>query len=294
MTNFVRLLSYNIDWARREEQLNVPEDQRHQHLLVKNRLPGILQTLVDSRATIANVQELRALDSCDVKPTDFVALVNSQCGYHCLGPFYYSRDSVSFALCTFYRRDLYHVMQLGLIELPGLSSPKTCLWVVFECNESGRRFAVANTHFDLDEQIKWQSLHSLMPRLEDVAAQFNVPLVLTGDFNLFDDLEGCAQRQWVLDRGAVRDMFHPLHLDAASDTVLSGTFIGYPETDAHAKTVDTMSRLDHAFLLPARPQLDYRMEPRGHAYTVNVTLDALRSARLPSDHLPCCREFQLV
>lgn len=286
----LRLLSYNIDWARREEQLQVPEEQRHQHLLIKNRLPGIIDTIAHSGATIANVQELRALDSCETKPADFVALVNKRCGYHCLGPFYYCKDAVSFALCTFYRRDLYHVLQLGLIGLPPLNPQTTrvCLWVLFQCAQSGRRFIVANTHLDLDEQVKQVSLAILATQLRQLVVQYGAPLVLTGDFNLFDDLQGGAQRQWMLDETASVDVFHPLHLARESETVLSGTFIGYPETDAHAKTPETMSRLDHAFLFgPAG------LEPQGHAYTVDVTMGALRAARLSSDHLPCVREFAL-
>lgn len=288
------VLQYNIDAARREQQDSRPVEERVERLFFQNRVPGILKTIVDSDANIVTLQELRNLDSSPIKMNDFVSLVKSQTGLEMIGPYFYDKTANSFALATLYDRKSFHVINMGLISLYDneQEGDKICLWVRFHCVANGNQFIIANTHFDVaPEERKTHAIKKLFPKLRALAYEDGVEcgLIVNGDFNLFDDLEGTKQRESILNYG-VQDMLYPLFIGRKeTDDVLSGTFIGYKETDSFCKTPETMSRLDHGFMFLPSGQL----RAYGHAYTVNVTKENLSTSELPSDHLPCVREYIL-
>ena len=216
-------------------------------------------------------------------------MVKHQTGLEVVGPFFYDKTDFSFALATFYYRRLFHVKNTGIIPLPG---DKICLWVLFESLESGKQIIIANTHFVVSpEEVKMESIEKLFPELESLGLLYKCPLVVNGDFNLFDDLDGLAHRAHIIKKFQVSNiLYYPLNMNKDStERRLSGTFIGYPEVDAFHKTPDTMSRLDHGFMFS-----DFPLALVGdNAYTVGVTENNLKTAELSSDHLPCVREFML-
>ena len=289
----VVILQYNVDAANREQQYSKPAEERVARLLFQNRAPGIVSVIRDSASNIATLQELRSLADCPIQLNQFIHTIKDQTGLDIVGPFFYDKTPTSFALATFYNRALFHVLDMGLISLHdnNQAGDKICLWVLFTCVVNGKRFIVANTHFEVaPEKRKQDAIDVLFPRLRKLVDRHDgCPLIVNGDFNLFDDLDGGFQRSHIMEKYQAHDMLHPLHLEKTSTEILSGTFIGYRETDSFYKTPETMSRLDHGFLLHPYNGL----QPLGHAYTVNVTNAKLLTSDLPSDHLPCVREFML-
>lgn len=284
-----RVLQYNIDAANREQQVKLPENERVSRLFFQNRVPGIIETIVSSGAAIATIQELRDLGSSPIDSNEFIYLVKKATKLEVVGPFFYEKDVFSFALATFYNRALLCVKNTGLIPLPG---DKICLWVLFECIASGRLIIIANTHFVVSpENVKTESISVLFDSLACLRIQYgDCPLIVNGDYNLFDDMDGNAQRTFILNHYGCSDVYYPLYMNQEDTVPLSGTFIGYPETDPHHKTPETMSRLDHGFLMQSTRQ---SIEVVGNAFTVGVTYENLTNAALPSDHLPCVVEIRL-
>ncbi len=293
--NKIVILQYNIDAARREQQENKPAIERVERLFFQNRVPGIIQTINDSKANIVTLQELRDLDTSPIKANDFIHLTKAQTGLEVVGPYFYDKTVNSFALATFYDRKLFHVKNSGIISLPDSKKKedKICLWVLFETME-GQTFIVANTHFAVSpEELKMESIEILFPALNKIKEQYNdCPLVVNGDFNFFDDFDGFVHRSYIITKFQMYDALHPLCMSKDNDERLSGTFIGYPEVDAFHKKPDNMSRLDHGFVF-CQLRFTMALKPLGHAYTVGVTNENLKTAQLPSDHLPCVREYVL-
>lgn len=282
------VLQYNIAASKAEQQDSVDPDKRIDRILFQNRVPGIVDTILSSNANIVNIQELRNLESSPIKADDLVYQVVKKGNYSVVGPYYYTKEQSSFALCTFYKRDLFYVENTGIIKLDN----KICLWILFQCLKDGKKFIIANTHLPLQEDQKWSSINTIFPEMQLIVDRYKCDALITGDFNFFDDLDGVKQREKVINEYQCLDAFHPLHLSKDSNIILSGTFRGYPETDKFAKTFETMSRLDHGFLLETTNG-GTTIFPLKHAYSVNVTEETIRNAHLPSDHLPCVREFRL-
>lgn len=277
----VRVLQYNIDAANREQQTNVPVLAQVPHLFFQNRVEGIIETIKKSDATIATLQELRDLESSPVKIEDLVLLIKEKTELEVVGPFFYDKSRFSFALATLYDRSLFFLVNTGLISLPG---DKICLWILFERIADRKRFIIANTHFSVEpESVKMEQINVLFDSLRTIRSQNgDCPLLVNGDYNLFDDLEGTAQRNHVLNVIGCQDVYHPLFMQESDTEPMSGTFIGYPEVDSHHKTPETMSRLDHGFLLAIPDTVEI-----SKAFTIGVTPENLATATLPSDHLPC-------
>src|SRR5277367_42277 len=137
------LLQYNIDAARREQQDSKPESERIPRLFFQNRVCGIVDTIKSSCANIATLQQLRNLESSPVKINHFIDMVTRECNLTPIGPFYYSKEAISLALCTFYDRELFYVQQVNLIHLHKIPD-KLCLCVLFECIKNGTKFIIAN------------------------------------------------------------------------------------------------------------------------------------------------------
>jgi len=287
------LLQYNIDAARREQQDSKPESERIPRLFFQNRVCGIVDTIKSSCANIATLQQLRNLESSPVKINHFIDMVTRECNLTPIGPFYYSKEAISLALCTFYDRELFYVQQVNLIHLHKIPD-KLCLCVLFECIKNGTKFIIANTHFDLPEEKKWEEVTTLFPALLSMSENLNAPLIVNGDFNLFDDLEGKSQRLFIKEKYNCIDIYERLYLARDSNILLSGTFRGFPEVDKFHQPYEKMSKLDHGFLIHGdKARMTMRFS-EGHSYSVNLTEENVKSGNLPSDHLPCVCEFILL
>lgn len=94
------------------------------------------------------------------------------------------------ATAIMYRKDKYDLVDSGTIwlsETPDKVSVgwdakhhRTCTWVILENKETGEQYAHLNTHLDhVGEQARTNGLQLIL----DLADSFDMPVVVTGDFN---------------------------------------------------------------------------------------------------------------
>ena len=94
------------------------------------------------------------------------------------------------ATAIMYRKDKYDLVDSGTIwlsETPDKVSigwdakhHRTCTWVILENKETGEQYAHLNTHLDhVGEQARTNGLQLIL----DLADTFDMPVVVTGDFN---------------------------------------------------------------------------------------------------------------
>ncbi len=94
------------------------------------------------------------------------------------------------ATAIMYRKDKYNLVDSGTIwlsETPDKVSigwdarhHRTCTWVVLENKETGEQYAHLNTHLDhIGPEARTNGLQLVL----DLADSFDMPVVLTGDFN---------------------------------------------------------------------------------------------------------------
>lgn len=270
-------VTWNIDQAKRE-QLN--EDTK-----IENRWPTILAMITQSNPDILCLQELRNLDNCPLQVTDILYQI-SKLGYDYKHA-YYGPASTSFALVTFYKRNLFFLSAVSIDILPQTDETpkddtKILLGVMLRSLKTGSEFAVFNTHLSMDEDNKWLSIHevsSLISSRQTFESHYdpnnNPKLLCAGDFNFFDDREGTEQRNFLL--FLYTDLAYPL-LNA------SGTFMGF-ERDEFKKPYDAMSRLDHIF--------SKGVTQEGDGASVFGDLEKVKNRTYPSDHLMITVSFSL-
>ncbi len=140
----------------------------------------------------------------------------------------------------FYRTDKYTVADSGTFWLsltPDVPSKdwesacnRICTWAVFECKADGRQFAVLNTHLD---HVSVEAMTNQAKLVADKADSFDIPVVITGDFNATADSE------------AIKLMTGRGYADCcvtAPVTDNSGTYNGYEEGR------DDYQRIDYCFI----------------------------------------------
>ena len=110
----------------------------------------------------------------------------------------YRDDSKNAEGCpVFYRKDLYTLIDKGsfwLSETPdemsidwGSACYRICSYVVLEEKESGKQFAVFNTHLDhISEEARINGIKVVLDKIEQFGG---MPSVLMGDFNAEEDSE---------------------------------------------------------------------------------------------------------
>lgn len=140
----------------------------------------------------------------------------------------------------FYRIDKYSVVDSGTFwlsltpEVPSKdwdsSCNRICTWAVLESKADGKQFAVLNTHLD---HVSVEAIKNQAKIVVDKADTFDIPVVITGDFNATDDSEAIRS---VIDRGYVDTRA------AAPVTDYSGTYNGYEEGR------DDYERIDYCFI----------------------------------------------
>jgi endonuclease/exonuclease/phosphatase family metal-dependent hydrolase len=78
-------------------------------------------------------------------------------------------------------------------EKPGLgwdaACNRICTWIVLKETKSGNRFMVFNTHFDhMGNKARTESAQLILRKIEELNTK-NLPVILTGDFNLTPEQE---------------------------------------------------------------------------------------------------------
>ncbi len=140
----------------------------------------------------------------------------------------------------FYRVDKFKLVNSGTFWLsltPDVPSSdwnsacnRICTWAVLESKADGKQFAVLNTHLD---HVSVEAMTNQAKLVVDKADSFDIPVVITGDFNATPDNEAI---KLVTDRGYADSCV------ASPVTDNSGTYNGYE------KGRDDYQRIDYCFI----------------------------------------------
>jgi len=100
-------------------------------------------------------------------------------------------------MSIFYKKDKFKLLDWGtywLSETPDVPSigwdarcRRTATWAFLKQKDNGRKFYFVNTHLDhVGEEARRKGLALIVERIGDMN-KHNLPMVLTGDFNVFPD-----------------------------------------------------------------------------------------------------------
>jgi endonuclease/exonuclease/phosphatase family metal-dependent hydrolase len=153
----------------------------------------------------------------------------------------------------------------GTPEKPGLGWDAACnrlvTWGRFQSKVTGKQFLVLNTHFDhRGMEARKNSAFLIREKIEEMTYNKNLPVILTGDFNLTPDEEPVSVIKKVLRDSrdiSVEPPYGP-----------EGTYNGF-KIDA-----DLDRRIDYIFVSGQIKILKY------------AALTDMKNKRFPSDHLP--------
>ena len=140
----------------------------------------------------------------------------------------------------FYRVDKFDLVDSGTFWLsltPDVPSSdwnsacyRICTWAVLESKADGKQFAVLNTHLD---HVSVEAMTNQAKLVADKADSFDMPVVITGDFNATPESEAI---RLVTDRGYKDSCV----VSPVTDN--SGTYNGYEEGR------DDYERIDYCFI----------------------------------------------
>lgn len=248
-----------------------------------NRWPKIFQQIKDCDADIICLQELRNLDTSEIKVIDILHMIG-ELGYDYRHT-YYGETSTSFALATFYRRDKFFVdnTEIKILPLSDEDNEKKVMLgkIVTTCVVMNIRFiniitreefSVLNTHFGMKEEEKNKSVDFLLKYIKTITPTF----ISAGDFNFFDDRDGLEQRKKMLEHTS--DLAYPLEN-------ASGTFMGF-EYDEFKKPFENMSRLDHIFT-----SMPIFLCKKAIAFG---DMNLVKERKYPSDHVMVVIDFLII
>ena len=155
---------------------------------------------------------------------------------------------------------------------PGLGWDAACTrivsWGKFQSKVTGKRFFVFNTHFDhVGEEARKNSAILIRNKIEEMTYKNNLPVILTGDFNMTPDWEPISLiKKYLSDSRDISE-------EAPYGPV--GTFNGFkPGTEGE-------NRIDYIFV------------SRGIKVMKYGVLSDTTENRSPSDHLPVFVKLQL-
>lgn len=142
-------------------------------------------------------------------------------------------------------------------------------WGQFQSKVTGKQFLVFNTHFDhIGKEARKNSADLIGKKIKEMTSNKNLPVIVTGDFNLTPDTEPIQRlKRFVKDSREVTEEppYGPV-----------GTYNGFKlETDL------STNRIDYIFVYGAIDVLKY------------AALAEIKDQRFPSDHLPVFAKVQL-
>ena len=141
-------------------------------------------------------------------------------------------------------------------------------WGKFKSKVTGKQFLVFNTHFDhIGVEARKNSAALIRKKIEEMTANKNLPVILTGDFNLTPESEPILLiKKFLSDSREVTEEppYGPV-----------GTFTSFDWNAAMDK------RIDYIFVYGAISVLKY------------AVLTDSKEQRFPSDHLPVFAKVQL-
>ncbi len=157
-------------------------------------------------------------------------------------------------------------------EKPGLgwdaACTRICTWGKFKSKVTGKKFYVFNTHFDhRGDEARKNSATLIRNKIEEMTYENNLPVILTGDFNLTpESLPISLIKKYMSDSRDISEQkpYGPV-----------GTFNGF-KFDA-----ELQMRIDYIFVHGGIKVLKY------------AVLTDNKDKRWPSDHLPVFAKIQL-
>lgn len=143
---------------------------------------------------------------------------------------------------------------------------RICTWVILKSNETGEEFAHVNTHLEnIDDGTGMEALKKGTQMVLDKALSFDMPVIMTGDYNFEKETEYYN----MVTVAGFRDA-----QDAAQNTMDGYTFHGLEETDPP-------QHIDYIFVNDLIPTVvTYKL--------VEDTIDG----KYPSDHYPIYVDIQ--
>ncbi len=177
----------------------------------------------------------------------------------------------------FYNAEKYKPVKQGTFWLsetptkPGLgwdaACNRVCTWIILETDKKEHRFLAMNTHFDhMGTKARAESAKLILKKIKEINTE-NLPVILTGDFNMTPDQEPIAliSKELSDSRGASKKLpYGP-----------TGTFNGF-KFDSPLK-----DRIDYIFV-------NDRVEVKRYA-----VLSDSKDLHYPSDHLPVYVSLEL-
>ncbi len=180
---------------------------------------------------------------------------------------------------VFYKKSEFKLLRNGtfwLSETPGKPSKgwdaalnRIVSWGYFQSKITGKEFFVFNTHFDhIGKEARKNSAKLIRQKIQKMTKNKNVPVILTGDFNLTPDTEPI-----ILLKKHVKDS-----RDISKEPPYGpiGTFNGF-----NLNADLSSNRIDYIFVHGNVEVLKY------------AALSEIKDQRFPSDHLPVYVQVQL-
>lgn len=138
--------------------------------------------------------------------------------------------------------------------------PRICTWGIFKDKNNGKEFIFMNTHFDhVGVEARSESAKLILQKANEMA--HNLPLILTGDFNIDQHNAGY---KLIAESKTVQDCFDLAPLKY----IPNSTFNGW------SKSLHTDKRIDHIFV-----SAPFQVKRYG-------VLTDTYMGKFPSDHFP--------
>lgn len=159
-------------------------------LPAKPRAKQYISMLNTYKPDVIGVQELSDSWYCCVKN-------NLPAGYKLLYPL--STGAFVRMTAMIYNSNTLDLIESGNFAYEQKDNPRLrrVVWAVFEVKETGKRFAVTNTHFDLLRDGREEELTAVMKSqteellkcVDNIFNEYNCPVFSVGDFNTMEDTE---------------------------------------------------------------------------------------------------------
>jgi len=177
----------------------------------------------------------------------------------------------------FYNAEKYKALKQGWFwlsqtpEKPGLgwdaACNRVCTWIMLETEKKDKQFMVFNTHFDhKGTQARVESAKLILRKIKELNKD-NLPVILTGDFNLTPEQPPIAV--------ITKELKDARSISKHEPYGPSGTFNGF---DFNSPLKD---RIDYVFVNDQVEVKDY------------AVLSDSKDLRYPSDHLPVFVNLEL-